>query len=60
MYEVLILLVLVNLGFTSYVWRTVGRGPKGEGASTAGNSRGSPAAGNGIFGCRDRAPKFSA
>jgi len=23
MYEVLILLVLVNLGFTSYIWRTV-------------------------------------
>ena len=28
MYEVLILLVLVNLGFTSYIWRTVRRGPK--------------------------------
>ena len=28
MYEVLILLVLVNLGFTSYIWRTVGHGPK--------------------------------
>src|SRR6478672_13401051 len=28
MYEVLILLVLVNLGFTSYIWRTVMRGPK--------------------------------
>ena len=26
MYEVLILLVLVNLGFTSYIWRTVRRG----------------------------------
>ncbi len=24
----LILLVLVNLGFTSYIWRTVRRGPK--------------------------------
>src|SRR5438552_514341 len=28
MYEILILLVLVNLGFTSYIWRTVRRGPK--------------------------------
>src|SRR5258708_23110302 len=28
MYEVRILLVLVNLGFTSYIWRTVRRGPK--------------------------------
>jgi hypothetical protein len=28
MYEVLILLVLANLGFTSYIWRTVRRGPK--------------------------------
>jgi hypothetical protein len=28
MYEVLILLVLVNLGFTGYIWRTVRRGPK--------------------------------
>jgi hypothetical protein len=28
MYEVLILLVLVDLGFTSYIWRTVRRGPK--------------------------------
>src|SRR5437660_12516821 len=28
MYQVLILLVLVNLGFTSYIWRTVRRGPK--------------------------------
>ena len=28
MYEVLILLVLVNLGFTSYIGRTVRRGPK--------------------------------
>src|SRR6266542_1733132 len=28
MYEVLILLVLVNLGFTSYIWRTVRRDPK--------------------------------
>src|SRR5258708_6841733 len=28
MYEVLILLVLVNLGFTSYIWQTVRRGPK--------------------------------
>src|SRR5258707_14780971 len=28
MYEVLVLLVLVNLGFTSYIWRTVRRGPK--------------------------------
>jgi hypothetical protein len=28
MYEVLILLVLVNLGFTSHIWRTVRRGPK--------------------------------
>ena len=28
MYEVLILLVLVNLGFTSYIWRTVRRSPK--------------------------------
>jgi hypothetical protein len=28
MYEVLILLVLVNLGFTSDIWRTVRRGPK--------------------------------
>jgi len=28
MYEALILLVLVNLGFTSYIWRTVRRGPK--------------------------------
>src|SRR3954454_1935327 len=28
MYEVLILLVLVNLGFTSYFWRMVRRGPK--------------------------------
>lgn len=27
MYEVLILLVLINLGFTSYIWRTVKRGP---------------------------------
>ena len=30
MYEVLILLVLINLGFTSYIWRTVRRGPKRE------------------------------
>jgi hypothetical protein len=28
MYEVLIVLVLVNLGFTSYIWRTVRRSPK--------------------------------
>ena len=28
MYEVLILLVLVNLGFTSYIGRTLRRGPK--------------------------------
>jgi hypothetical protein len=28
MYEVLILLVLVNSGFTGYIWRTVRRGPK--------------------------------
>jgi len=28
MYEVLISLVLVNLGFTGYIWRTVRRGPK--------------------------------
>ena len=28
MYEALILLVLVNLGFTSYIWRTLRRGPK--------------------------------
>jgi hypothetical protein len=28
MYEVLILLVLVDLGLTSYIWRTVRRGPK--------------------------------
>jgi hypothetical protein len=28
MYEVLILLVLINLGVTSYIWRTVRRGPK--------------------------------
>jgi len=28
MYEVLILLVLVNLGFTNYIWRTIRRGPK--------------------------------
>jgi hypothetical protein len=30
MYEALILLVLVNLGFTSYIWRTARRGPKRE------------------------------
>lgn len=28
MYEVLILLVLVNLGFNSYIWLTVRRGPR--------------------------------
>jgi hypothetical protein len=28
MYEVLILLVLINLSFSSYIWRTVRRGPK--------------------------------
>jgi hypothetical protein len=28
MYEVLILLVLANLGFTGYIWRTVRRVPK--------------------------------
>jgi hypothetical protein len=27
-YEVLILLVLVNLGFTAYIWQTVRRGPE--------------------------------
>jgi hypothetical protein len=28
MYEILILLVLINLGFTSHIWRTFRRGPK--------------------------------
>ena len=28
MYEILILLVLINLGFSAYVWRTFRRGPK--------------------------------
>jgi hypothetical protein len=28
MYEVLILLVLVNLSFTNYIWRTIRRDPK--------------------------------
>ena len=28
MYEILILLVLINLGFTGHIWRTFRRGPK--------------------------------
>lgn len=28
MYEILIILILINLGFTYYIWRMVKRGPK--------------------------------